>query len=135
MADLRPAFDAAKARWQRGERGRELALHLLFTAWMHWAEPPHLTGLSDETAAALWHEAFAYLGGADSADAEFLYVAGHMVTLFPWPLGDETVWERTGQRLTRRATELQPAGFSVAQFEGRGFYGDYFISQLRPRAR
>ena len=50
--------------WLAGDRDRENSLHLLFLAWMHWADPPFVTGLSDDPdAAKLWHEVFAHFGG------------------------------------------------------------------------
>jgi hypothetical protein len=63
----------------------------MFFAWMHWADPPFVTGMADDPMAAdLWHETFAHFGGENSTDAEFLYVSGIMAALFPWALGDET---------------------------------------------
>ncbi|MES1156564.1 MAG: hypothetical protein ABUL73_02185 [Alphaproteobacteria bacterium] len=121
-----------KAKWLAGERERELALLLMFFAWMHWADPPFVTGMTDDPMAGeLWHEAFSHFGGEASTDAEFLWVSGIMAGLFPWVLGDEMEWEQRGSRLQARAIELQPAGLSVAIFDNRGEYGKYFAHQLR----
>ena len=41
------------------DRDREHALRLLFLAWMHWADPRFVTGMSeDPRAEELWHEIF-----------------------------------------------------------------------------
>src|SRR5262245_7448463 len=112
-----------KGRWLAGERDRELALQLLYRAWMHWADPPFLTGLKeDETAPDLWHQAFGYLGGESSTDAEFLFVSGIMAHLFPWALGNEAEWEKRGLFLQARATDVQPEGLSLNVFDNRGEY-------------
>jgi hypothetical protein len=122
--------------WAAGDRDRERALHLLFVSWMHWADPPFVTGMSeDPRATELWHEVFEHFGGEDSADAEFLYVAGLMAELFPWVLGDETVWEATAKRMKARSLQLRPEGFAPELFEGRGDFGEYFAHQARAASR
>ena len=40
-----------KVKWLAGERGRELALRLMYFSWMHWAEPPFVTGYADDPTA------------------------------------------------------------------------------------
>lgn len=121
-----------KAKWRAGERERELALHLLFLAWMHWADPPFVTGMSeDEEAIPLWFEIFAFFGAEASSDAEFLYVAAIMATITPEELGGENLWVPRIQRLNTRSRELRPAGFRPEAFEARGDYGDYFAHQSR----
>lgn len=125
-----------KTRWLTGERDRELGLRLMFFAWMHWADPPFVTGMTDDPMAdLLWHETFAQFGGENSTDAEFLYVSGIMAELFPWALGDETEWKQRGLRMQARANEVQPTGISLAVFEDRGEYGEYFAHQLRSATR
>lgn len=87
-----------KARWLAGERDRELGLRLMCFAWMHWTDPPFVTGLADDPMAAdLWHEMFAHFGGENSTDAKFLYVSGDGRTL---PLGSR---RRNGMGATRIA--------------------------------
>jgi hypothetical protein len=55
-------YTELKSRWRAGERDRELALHLLYLAWMHWADPPFVTGMNDdEDAIPLWFEIFEFL--------------------------------------------------------------------------
>lgn len=123
-----------KALKNAGSLTRDEALHLLFMAWMHWADPPHLTGLEDDPGAdGLWHALFAGFGGEDSADAEFLHVAGLMANLFPWELGPVEEWEARSVRMMSRALELRPDGFSPDFFEGRGEYGAYFAHQAGGR--
>jgi hypothetical protein len=118
--------------WDRGDRDRERALHLLFLAWMHWADPPFVTGMSDDPREIeLWREVFDYFGGEDSGDAEFLHVAGLMVHLFPWVFGDESTWEAIAQRMKARSRRLRPEGFTPKTFEGRGEFGKYFAHQAR----
>ena len=118
--------------WKRGDRDRERALQLLFLSWMHWADPPFVTGMSnDPHANELWHEIFDFFGGEKSSDQEFLHVAGMMLDLFPEVHGDSTRWEAVAKRLKARSLELQPDGFSAELFEGRSHYGEYFAHQAR----
>lgn len=116
--------------WEAGDRDKEHALHLLFLAWMHWADPPFVTGMSeDPRALQLWHDVFAHFGGEASSDPEFLHVAGLMAQLFPYVLGDEQAWEATAERMKVRSLYLRPSGFTPELFEGRGEFGDYFTHQ------
>lgn len=118
--------------WDAGNRSREDSLRLLFLAWMHWADPEFVTGLSEDARAeTTWHEVFAHFGGEDSSDAEFLHVAGMMALVFPPPLGDWDAWEEAGCRMTARSLELEPGGFPPELFKGRGDYGQYFEGQAR----
>ena len=99
---------------------------------MHWADPPFVTGLSDDPHAnQLWHEIFDFFGGDKSSDAEFFHVASLMADLFPWALGNDTEWATIAKRLKARSLELQPNGFPADMFEGRGAYGEYFAGQAR----
>jgi hypothetical protein len=119
-----------KAAWQAGDCSEDDALHLLFMAWMHWADPPFLTGLDDDPeAVTLWLNLFAHFGGEAAPNAEFLHVAGMMAHIFPWMLGDDVEWDARAQRMMARALELKPDGFGPEVFEGRGEYGDYFAYQ------
>ena len=121
-----------KARWLAGERDRELGLHLMFFAWMHWADPPFVTGLTgDRGAEALWRDVFAYAGGESSMDVEFLFVAGLMAKLFPYAIGDEDEWSQRGSRMKERALESKSTTLRLSTFENRGEYGKYFAHQLR----
>lgn len=135
MADtmeLGPGYRRLKARWELGHRGREDALHLLFLAWMHWADPPFITGMEDDVEAEdLWRTIFGHFGGEKSVDAEFLYVAGLMAGIFPWVLGDEIEWASRAERMKALSLDLRPDGFSPMFFEGRSDYGDYFAHHAR----
>ena len=116
-----------KSGWIEGRRDREDALQLMFMAWMHWADPPFLTGLEDDSEArTVWMAVFDYFGGEKAKDPEFLFVAGLMAGIFPWQLGDEHAWAGSASRMTARSLALVPQGFSPKAFEGRGEYGDYF---------
>lgn len=108
-----------------------MALQLMFLAYMHWADPPFVTGLAeDPSAVTLWHEIFCVFGGLDSRDAEFLLVAATMAETFPWALGDETQWTKTANDLKRRAANLRSDPISVETFRERGLYGEYFAHML-----
>jgi hypothetical protein len=128
---MHASYSALRERWRAGERERGLALHLMFFAWMHWAEPPHLTGLTDDSSQArtLWLDVFSSFGGEDSSDVEFLYVTALMAELFPYMLGDESEWIARAERLWMRARSLQPNGMAAADFDERGEYGRYFAHQ------
>ncbi|ADL02017.1 hypothetical protein [Brevundimonas subvibrioides] len=133
--ELEPDYRRLKAAWELGYRNREDALHLLFLAWMHWADPPFVTGMTDDPDAEnLWLAIFSYFDGEDSADAEFLHVAGLMACIFPWGLGDEVEWASRATRMKERSLDLKPDGFSPEDFLGRSDYGDYFAHQARVSA-
>jgi hypothetical protein len=124
-----------KADWENGSRDRDGALHLLFLAWMHWADPPFVTGMEDDPEAdELWRAIYAHFGGEHAEDAEFLYVASIMADIFPWGLGDESEWSSRAKRMEARSLRLKPDGFSPEFFEGRRDYGDYFAHQARVQA-
>ena len=104
----------------------------MFHAWMHWADPPLVTGLSDDPEAQqLWRDVFDYMGGEVSEDAEFLFAAGLMAELFPYVLGDEGEWAARGSLMKQRALSLQSTALPVSVFQDRGGYGEYFTHQLR----
>ena len=121
-------YQDLKARWLSGERDRTLCLHLMFFAWMHWADPPFVTGLTDDPGATkLWHEIFAFMGGETSGDTEFLFTAGLMAELFSYALGDETEWAKRGEWMKTRALA---GAIPSATFNDRSEYGRYFAHQL-----
>lgn len=129
---LEPNYRRLKAAWKFGHRDRDDALQLLFLAWMHWADPPFVTGMDDDPEAdELWRMIHGYFGGERSTDAEFLHVAGLMAGMFPWGLGDEVEWASCATRMRTRSLNLKPDGFSPEFFEGRSDYGDYFAHQAR----
>lgn len=123
---LGPAFVLLVKRWEAGRRDDETCLRLLFLAWYACAEPAFLTGLSEDTAAALFRAIDAHFGGMDSTHAEFLWVAGYMASTFAHCIGDEEEWQARGVHYLLRARSLQPEGFAPHHFRGRGAYGQYF---------
>jgi hypothetical protein len=135
---LGPAFELFRTQWQSGERDRELALHLMFLAWYLCIEPPFLTGLdtasnSDGELASMFNAVHDWLlpAGADTHDAEALFVAGLAARLVPWVLGDEPSWTARSEAYRTRYRQLVPDGLSPAVFEGRSAYGEYFAGQAR----
>lgn len=129
---MEASYRRLRSSWDAGDRDRENALHLIFYAWMHWADPPFVTGMAeDPSATQLWFDVFDYFGGEESSDAEFLHVAGMMVHIFPWALGDEGTWEAIAQRMKLRSFDLRPGGFPPELFGDRGDFGEYFASQAR----
>ena len=129
---MEKAYWALREGWAAGDRDRERALHLLYLAWWHWAEPDFLTGLSDDPdVVKQWHEVFEHFGGEMSSDAEFLYVAAIMADITPWAFGDDKVWAGAANSMRSRSLVLKPGGFSPEAFDGRGDYGDYFAHQSR----
>lgn len=129
---MEEAYQTLRAGWIAGNRDRERALHLMYLAWWHWAEPDFLTGLSDDPAAVqLWHAVFNHFGGKASSDPEFLFVAAIMAEITPWMLGNEAVWTKAAETMMARSLVLKPDGFSPEAFDGRGEYGEYFAHQSR----
>ena len=132
MRGMESSYQALKSRWLAGEKGRELSLQLMFFAWMHWADPPFVTHMTDDPEAErFWFEAFDHMGGEASTDVEFLFVAGLMAKLFPYVLGDEAEWTERGSRMMQHAMALFPAALPLSTFDNRGKYGEYFAHQLR----
>jgi hypothetical protein len=129
---MQDAYVELKQRWLIGERDRELGLRLMFFAWMHWADPPFVTGLLDDpNDIPLWLEIFEYFGGEAASDAEFLYVTAIMASITPEELGGEDTWKPRVERRETRSKELRPEGFRPEDFERRGDYGEYFAHQSR----
>jgi hypothetical protein len=129
---LGDAFRLLNQRWLTGSHDRETVLRLLFLAWYSCSEPPFLTGLTDVgDSASLFRELFAFLGGENSDDEEFLFVAGYMVSLFACCVGPEAEWVLKGERCLTRWRQLARAPIDPARFEGRGAYGQYFAHIAR----
>jgi len=104
----------------------------MFFAWMHWADPPFVTELSDDPdAERLWREGFDAMGDEASTDAEFLFVAGLMAEIFPYVLGGEREWATRGSDMKSRAMKVQASSLPLSTFDNRGEYGKYFSHQLR----
>ncbi len=126
---MQAEYDRFKARWLAGERNTALACRLMFHAWMHWADPSFITGLSDDPEAVdIWLGAFESERGESSTSAEFLYVAGLMARLFPWMLGDVQTWEVLGLRMQARGQSQ----LGLRTFDGDTEYDRYFTHQFGP---
>ena len=126
------AYSLLLSRWNEGARDRETALRLMFLSWYSVAEPASLTGLpGDSDTRSILLQTFESLGGKDSIDPEFCFVAGYMASLFAWIFGNEAQWIATGNSMLARARRLKPSGLSPEQFEARGAYGDYFAHVSR----
>ncbi len=130
------AYEALRARWQRGFRDRETGLHVMFVAWDMLMEPAHLTGRTSETPdwelAAIFNEAHLSVlpNGDRSVDIEALYAVGLMANLAPWLLGSHEEWEARSVAYRERYRELLHGCISPDVFrEARGSYGLYFRSQ------
>lgn len=131
MAD---AYRILRQAWDKGERDRELGLHLLFLSWYGLVEPPFLTGFppSRENSQDLQHafsEVYQQFSPRYGDDPEFLYAVGLMVHLFPWALDESAAWEQISEEYRRKYRQLAPQGFNPALFENRGAYGAYFGRQ------
>jgi hypothetical protein len=124
---LGDAYSLLLSRWNEGARDRETSLRLMFLAWYALAEPTQLTGLSgsDDTRKVLL-QTFESLGGKDSIDPEFCFVAGYMASFLGWIFGNEAQWSAVGHSMLARARRLKPGGLPPEHFEGRGAYGEYF---------
>jgi hypothetical protein len=130
------AYEHLLDYWRRGERGREVALHLLFLAWDQLMEPPHLTGrsaaTSDDELLAVFNAAHAAAlpDGDRSTDVEALYVVGLIANLAPWLLGPNEEWQARSDAYRRRYREVLGGGITPAVFrDARGSYAEYFRGQ------
>jgi hypothetical protein len=131
---LAAAYKLLRDAWRSGERDRELGLHLLLLSWYMLIEPPHLTGLDEQTApelAAVFNEVHDVMAPAKHDDAELLYVVGLMTSLAPWLVGDHDVWEWQSAEYGVLYRQLAPGGLDPSIFAKRGAYGEYFAGQAR----
>lgn len=134
---LGKALELATQEWQAGNRDRELRLHLLFLSWYCNVEPPHLTGLVEESVSsdllpALFRGVYESFSPTIMDDVEGLYVVGLIAALTPWLLGDDVAtWEARSKRFRTRYRTLLTSGLPPSHFEGRGAYGDYFAGQVQ----
>lgn len=136
MPTLCAAYEILRGEWRRGDRDRELALHLLFLSWYMLIEPPHLTGLDEQRLpsaelVAIFNEIHDYMEPATRGDVELLYVVGLMTSWAPWLVGDYEVWETRSREYQVLYRRLEPNGMDPDNFAGRGAYGDYFAGQAR----
>jgi len=122
--------------WDAGDRGRELALHLMYLCWYLMLEPAHLTGMETSDALAerlqvVFNEVHEYFSSRMVNDPEMLYVVGLMASISPWLLGNDDTWRSRSEEYRRRYRELAPQGIRPGVFKDRGSYGDYFAGQAR----
>ena len=139
---LPAAYELLYEQWQSSDNDRELGLHLMFLAWYLCAEPEFLTGYegdrmerdgSSGRLADTFVEVHDALSNTMAGDAEFNFVVSVMASTFPWCC-DPTqapAWERTAVERRRRYQRRQPRGLAPSIFEGRGYYGEYFLHSLR----
>ena len=124
------AFKILRSDWAKGNRDRELCLHLLFLCWYGLAEPPNLTGFAEHEVDKLpgfFAEVFDYVQPAIDADAEMLYTVGLGAHLFGYLLpGGERIWDRRSEEYRQRYRQLCPNGIDPSIFLNRGYYGHYY---------
>jgi hypothetical protein len=133
---LAVAYQVLKDEWDRGNREREVLLHLLFLAWYGLCEPAHITGFPmhdglDDQLQDTFHQIHAYVQPVIDTDAEMLYVVGLMAHLFPYLLGDTREWQRRSERYQLQYRALAPQGLDPGIFQHRGAYGEYFAGQAQ----
>ncbi|HEX2973002.1 MAG TPA: hypothetical protein VHP11_11760 [Tepidisphaeraceae bacterium] len=133
---LGEAYSLLKERWAQGARDLETGLHLLFLSWYACSEPPFLTGLpASERTADMFREVFEHFGGESADEPDVLFAVGLMASLFPWCIGDETVWQATADRCTAKFRRLIPTGFKPEHFANRGAFGQYFAHMVRSKTQ
>lgn len=128
---LGEAFKILRTEWRKGNRGRELCLHLLFLGWYGNVEPPFLTGFEGpefDDLQQVFAEVYEYVRPTIKADAEMLYVVGLGASLFGFVLpGGEKIWDERAEEYRRKYRELCPNGIDPNIFLNRGYYGDYYF--------
>ncbi len=130
---LGEAFKLLRAEWQKGNRDRELCLHLLFLGWYGQAEPPFLTGFEGpefDDVQTFFKDVLDYVLPIIENDAEMLYIVGLGAHLFEYIFpGGESVWIARSEEYRRRYRELYPNGIEPNIFLNRGYYGEYYFGQ------
>lgn len=130
---LGDAFKLLRTQWRKGDRDRELCLHLLFLGWYGLAEPPFLTGFEPpelDDLPIVFGEVFEYVQPDIESDSEMLYVVGMGAHLFGYLLpGGERIWDSRSEEYRKRYRELCPKGIDSIIFRDRGYYGEYYFDQ------
>ena len=131
---LSAAYQILKEQWRKGDRDRDLGLHLVFLSWYGLIEPAHLTGFSEsgELRSELNRtltEVHEYFEPQIHEDAEMLYVFGLAAHLFWFMFDDFSTWEKLGIEYRARYRALAPGGLDPAIFNNRGAFGDYYAGQ------
>ena len=130
------AYRLLRNQWNSGVRDRELGLHLLFLSWYGLVEPPFVFGEFVEDEDRLQEtfiDVFEYFESGIEDDPELLYVIGLAAHLFPFVLGDETVWAKRAVVYRERYRKLKPDGIDPSVFIGRGAFGKYYFHQAKTR--
>lgn len=133
---LADAYVILKEQWRRGERDRELGLHLMFLTWYGIVEPGHLTGFSESEELTrelnqTLREVHAHFEPQIYQDAEMLYAFGLAADMFWFMFDDASAWEKRGIEYGRRYRALAPKGIAPEIFRDRGAYGEYYGWQAR----
>jgi hypothetical protein len=123
-------------QWTAGNHTRALGLDLMFHCWYLLEEPAMHTGFDptrvpDSELTKIFNQVHDKFVPEIRQDSEMLYTIGLMSELFPWLLGDETVWIARSLEYRNLYKHLEPDGLDPELFEGRGEYGKYFAHQLR----
>jgi hypothetical protein len=144
---LAEAYRIMRDHWRKGDRDRELGLHLMFAAWLCLCEPLGLTGMGNVLAYTnanghlavdlqnTFNDVHDHFSPSIQDDAEMLYVVGLMASYFPYVLGDEHEWEMISEKYRRRYRELLPNGIDPNTFRNRSAFGDYFEHQAKENHR
>jgi hypothetical protein len=131
---LAEAYKILKEQWLKGDRDRELGLHLIFLGWYGLVEPGHLTGFVESDALRrelnqMLTEVHTYFEPQIHRDAEMLYVVGLAAHMFCFLFEDGSAWEKRAIEYRLRYHALAPNGIDPATFQNRGAYGAYYAGQ------
>jgi hypothetical protein len=130
---LGDAFKILRSEWEKGNRDRELCLHLLFLCWYGLAEPAFLTGFLGsefDDVHEFFNDVFEYVQPEIENDPEMLYTLGLGAHLFGLMLpGGHGVWDRRSEEYRRLYRHLCPQGIDPTIFLNRGYYGEYYFDQ------
>ena len=130
MPTLGQSYELMLTRWLQGQRGRELALRLLFLYWYSRSEPTGFTGLGNVSYSQILLAQIASELDVDrSSDLEVCFVLDIMANVWPEAFGaDEAFWTATGER-ARAVLGAKNQSVDPEIFTGRGAYGEYFKHQ------
>jgi len=129
-------FEILLTAWEKGERDTELALQLMYVSWDlgeqcydHYTS--QLRKLDEQTLIQGFQQPYEYLGGHRSENCTLLLTASHMISLFYYRTG---LTFNDAEMCLKRFFNICPEGIPVAEFEGRGEFGDYFIHIIGHRS-
>ena len=98
----------------------------MFLAW-DLQDGGVVTCLDAEELCDVFKNVYDNFGGLASDEADFLYTAGHMISLFYYCTGVDEV---AGPACLERYRRLKPEGLPASHFKGRGEFGDYFAYMI-----